>query len=114
VSEIHRHHRAYSPFFLTQQNTHKFHQYNQYIRLKKHSVNRCVTIRSEDRDKFNEAPKLQADLGYYSVLLLAKAFEAGEPIKRLRDGITIDGKQFQFDAAGVLHSARQETRRLHP
>ncbi len=66
------------------------------------------------KDKFNEAPKLQADLGYYSVLLLAKALEAGEPIKRLRDGITIDGKQFQFDAAGVLHSARQEMRRLNP
>jgi hypothetical protein len=38
------------------------------------------------------------------VLLLAKAFEADEPIKRLRDGITIDGKQFQFDAAGALYS----------
>jgi branched-chain amino acid transport system substrate-binding protein len=66
------------------------------------------------KDKFNEAPKLQADLGYYSVLLLAKAFETGEPIKRLRDGITIDGKQFQFDEAGVLRSARQEMRRLNP
>jgi branched-chain amino acid transport system substrate-binding protein len=64
--------------------------------------------------KFNESPKLQADLGYYSVLLLAKAFEGGEPIQRLRDGITVDGKEFQFDSAGVLHSARQEMKRLNP
>jgi ABC-type branched-subunit amino acid transport system substrate-binding protein len=66
------------------------------------------------KEKFNETPKLQADLGYYSVLLLAKAFEDGEPIKRLRDGITVDGKEFQFDSAGVLQSARQEMKRLNP
>jgi hypothetical protein len=35
---------------LRHQNTHKFDQYNQCSRLKKNSVNRCVTIRSEDRE----------------------------------------------------------------
>ena len=31
-------------------NTHKFHQYNQYAKLKNDSVGRCVTIFSEDRE----------------------------------------------------------------
>jgi hypothetical protein len=35
---------------LRHQNAHKFDQYNQCSRLKKNSVNRCVTIRSEDRE----------------------------------------------------------------
>lgn len=34
----------------TRQNTHKFHHCNQYSRPKKHSANRGVTIRSEDRE----------------------------------------------------------------
>ncbi len=48
--KIHKFDQADSRFFLTQQNTHKFRQYNQYSRLKKHSVNRCVTIGSEGRE----------------------------------------------------------------
>jgi hypothetical protein len=43
-----------SPFSLQlifrHRNTHKFHQYNQYAKLKNHSVGRCVTIFSEDRE----------------------------------------------------------------
>jgi hypothetical protein len=50
VPKIHEPHQAYSPVFLTKQYTHKFHQYNRCSRLKKHRVNRCVTLRSEDRE----------------------------------------------------------------
>ena len=43
-----------SPFSLQlifrHRNTHKFHQYNQYGKLRHHSVGRCVTIFSEDRE----------------------------------------------------------------
>ena len=43
-----------SPFSLQlifrHRNTHKFHQYNQQAKLKNHSVGRCVTIYSEDRE----------------------------------------------------------------
>ena len=43
-----------SPFSLQlifrHRNTHKFHQYNQYAKLKNHSVGRCVTIFSEGRE----------------------------------------------------------------
>jgi ABC-type branched-subunit amino acid transport system substrate-binding protein len=64
------------------------------------------------KEKFNEAPKLQADLGYSSVRLLAEAFKGQEPLKRLRDGMTIDGKDFRFNSDGVLGLARQEVKRL--
>ena len=44
---------------LRYQNTHKFHQYNQYSRVKKRGVNGCVTIFPEDRSLNHSNNKLQ-------------------------------------------------------
>ena len=43
--------------FLTQQNTHKFQQYNKGGQLKKGSVGRCVTIHVCHRDLQQNAPE---------------------------------------------------------
>jgi hypothetical protein len=38
-------------------NAHKFYQYNQQGKLKNHSVARCVTIHSEDREKIESSTR---------------------------------------------------------
>ncbi len=47
--KIHEPHQADSTFF-KKAKSHEFYECNQYSRLKKHSVNCCVSIRSEDRE----------------------------------------------------------------
>ncbi len=64
------------------------------------------------KENFKEAPKLQADLGYYAVLLLAQAFQDKDPLGRLRSGLQLDSRTFRFNSDGVLQSATQEAKQV--
>jgi ABC-type branched-subunit amino acid transport system substrate-binding protein len=69
-------------------------------------------FKSRFKAKFKEDPKLQADLGYYSVYLLAEALKDKDPIGRLRSGMQVDGIPFVFNSDGVLQSIKQEANHL--
>lgn len=53
--------------------------------------------------RYGKKPSLNADLGYYAVLLLAAALqsEQGSPIAALQEGLSVRGKRFEFDSNNV-------------
>lgn len=64
------------------------------------------------KQKHNEAPILNADLGYYAVRLMAAALETSEPVAALRSGLSIRGRRFEFDSKNVHTAAPQEVARI--
>lgn len=65
--------------------------------------------------RFNRAPELSADLGYYAVRLVVEAARRGDPVVALRAGLSeIDGIAFSFSPEGVLRNVRQELCMIDP
>ncbi len=64
------------------------------------------------KDKYGKAPYLNADLGYYAVYLATKALENSDPITTLKNGFSVQGRQFLFDDNNVYSGIRQEIFRV--
>ncbi|RIL12032.1 MAG: hypothetical protein DCC75_01230 [Proteobacteria bacterium] len=75
-------------------------------------ITHAESFRRRFREHYKREPLLNADLGYYALLLVHQALQQNDPIATLAKGIEIQGIEFLFNDNNVFSGAPQEVWRL--